>query len=309
MIKYLGYWNASETEEKKKAVEEAWALSKTTLDDLSSSGSPTEFCFSYDCLSMSAIPLINYMGNHGTRAAVIRDVMAFGEKALDDISDVADPLVRARVLARASTFMDWYSCEFVDVVEGQRTDRVARDLWEKARSISEGTAYSEIAFFADWPLQPDPLGVDHILVKALEFGSKVGDRLVIGSVLDWMAQRDFFRVPEAVDSEEQENLATRSLEFSHRAQREYAVVGYLSPNITWLWSADPEPWYYSHLSYFTADLKKKRALGQKALEYLPSLKDGVGRSGYRRYMLAWSRQPFLGKEYLTREASQKKLSA
>lgn len=280
MAKYLGFWHASKSEEKKMLVNEAWDLTKKALDSLRESGDAAEFCSTYNQLALASVPVISYLEDHKIQTAIIREVIAYGEHALRCASNLADPSERALTYLRASSFLEWYACEFVDMNEGKRYDSAARDLWDKAKAISEEITFTETATFRDMPSPSDPDEPNRMLKKALEFGEKTNDRLVIGSALDWMAQRQYYGLAEAVDSDELESVAARSYDCCLRAQREYAVVGYLSPDVTWLWAPYPDPWHYAHFSFYVTDPARKREFAEKVLAIEPKLKEIVIGSGY-----------------------------
>jgi len=280
MVKYLGFWHAPKLEEKKKLVNEAWGTATEALDFLRSTGDVTGFCRTYNQLSPSAFRVIDYGHDHVARAAIIKNAIAYGQHALDHIADLTDPSSRALVYLRASSFLVLYAAEYVGVNESLKCDLASRDLWNKAMAISDEVTLKETVSFSYMPSSADADEITRIGERALEFGKKANDKLVIGSAYDWIAQRSYWSLAKAVDSDELESIAARGYDLCLRAQKEYAIMGYLPAIFTWAWSPFPDPWHYAHLSTYVTDLERKRELAEKTLAIEPKLKEVVTASGY-----------------------------
>jgi hypothetical protein len=279
MAEYLGFWRASDPEEKKRLVGEAWELTKKALASLRSPGDAVDFCITYNQLMSSAIELMDYMWDHEAMVPVIKELMKFGEHAVGHVTELADPRARALTYVRASLALERYAVEFVGVKEGLKIDRVSRELWDKAKALSEETTFCETVRFNDMPSPSDLQEVARMLVAAIEHGRRANDRLVIGSALDWQAQKAYYKVVEAASSDEMDAAAALSSELCKKAQKEYDVIGYYAPSVTWVWPGCPDPWVYAHQSWYSSDPKRKRAFAEKALECRPRLREVLSASG------------------------------
>jgi hypothetical protein len=283
MAKYFMYWHSSRAEEKKALASEAWDLTKEALESFRASGDVSEFRRTYNLLSLSAQPVIWYEEEHDLSKATLVEAMALGEQVLHSELDLAEPTERALAYCRASMFLDWYAEFYVDPAEEVKLDRAARDLWEKARAISEDLACYEVAnnsIVVGLPLPSDLDEPRRMREFALAFGRKIKDRLLIGHSLDGLADQLYFTLPEVNDSEELETVAAEALSLRYQAQKEFAIVGWLPPDTVWGWAPFPDPWHYGYLSFFVADTKRKRELAEKALERAEELTVRVRESGF-----------------------------
>lgn len=282
MAKYIGYWQASKAKDKQALAEEAWELSKKSLVSLSKLGGAAEYCRAYDRLTPSAKPVMWYEGDFAKKAAVIKDVLALGEQALARVTEVEDPRERALTYSKASSFLTWYASDFSDTDESIRTSEVARGLWEKAKEASEELTYFDTIEMAMYglPRPTDEHEVDRILEATLQLCKRSKDRLVTGNALSWISVRSYYKLAEADDSEELEAIAAHSYDLSLRAQREYAVVGYLEPDISWTWPPCPDPWHYGHLSNYVTDPGRKKETAEKALKSRQDSMEYIMESGY-----------------------------
>jgi len=282
MAKYFMYWHSSRAKEKKALAGEAWDLTKKVLESFRASGNVSEFRRTYNLLSLSAGPVIWYDDEHDSSKATLMEAMALGEHVLHSELDLAEPTERALAYCRASTFLEWYAEFYVDPDESVRLDRTARELWDKARAISEDLAYYEVTSISivGLPSPSDPDEPRRIREIALVFGRKVNDRLLIGHSLDSLADRLCYTLPEVNDSEELETVAAEALSLRYQAQKEFAIVGWLPPDIAWGWAPVPDPWHYAYLSFFVADMKRKREFAEKALERAGELTERARESGF-----------------------------
>jgi len=265
MAKYVGFWHAPKSEEKKKLVGEAWDLAKSALDSLRSTGDATEFCRTYNQLSMSAFRVIDYGDDPVARTTIIRDAMAYGQYALDHMADLTDPSSQALAHLRLSSFSELCSIECVEKMESLRYDLAARDLWDKAMMISDEVTFQETVSFCYLPSPTDPGEPMRVGERALQLGKRSNDRLTLGLAFDWIAQRSYWGLPEALDSDELESIAARSYDWCLKAQKEYAILGYFPARTEWVWPPYPDPWHCAHLSSFVTDPKRRRALAEKVL--------------------------------------------
>ena len=280
MAKYLGFWHASKSEEKKKLVNESWETTTKALDFFRSTGEVAEFCRTYNQLSWSAIRVIEYADDYGARTAIIKNALAYGQHALDHIVELADSNARGLVYVRASSFLNLYSLDFSGGKESLRYDQASRELWDKAMAFSEEVTCKETVSFYYLPSPIDSCEQLRVAEKALEFGKKANDKLVVGSALDWIAQRTYWSLAQAVDMDELESTAARGYDLYLQAQKMYANVGYIPAMIEWAWVPYPDPWHYTYLSSFVTDPKRKRELAMKAIALEPKMRDMAIASGY-----------------------------
>jgi len=282
MAKYFMYWHSSRAEEKKALAGQAWNLTKEVLESFRASEDMAELRRTYNLLSLSAMPTIWYDEEYDRRRATLTEVMAFGEHILHSALDLAEPIERALVCCRASAFLVWYADTFVNPADSVRLNRAARDLWEKAKAISENLACCEIAVnsVTGLPLSSDQDETSLVREIALAFGRKVKDRLLTGRSLDGLSERLYYRLAEVNDSEELETVALEALDLRYQAQKEFAVVGHLEPTIGWGWAPFPDPWHYAYMSFYVADTKRKRELAEKALQGADELTERARQSGF-----------------------------
>lgn len=282
MIAYLGFWQSSKADEKRMRVNEAWKFAKKALLQLGSPENGAEFCRTYNQLSPVVIFAVHYDDDFEHRRSMVHETSAFGNQALSRMSHLSDLCERAMVCIRASCFTEWEADYFSEPDEGQKLEQAARDLWEKARTLSEEVTLLESTWsFVTWFVSvADEPGIDDIARRALEYAKKTDDKLLIGSAWDWLAQRSYFRLPRAADQEELEQIAASSYDLSLKARKEFSLIHYVPPSVIWVWSPCAYPGHCAHLSFFVTDPKRKRELAERVIENEPEIKERATESGY-----------------------------
>jgi hypothetical protein len=272
MTEYLGFWHAVESEERKKLVNKSWETTTKALDSFRSAGDVVEFCRTYNQLSWTAFRVIEFLDDFAARTAVIKNAITYGQHALDHIAELPN--------VRASWFLDLYSLDFCGGKESLRNDLASRELLDKAMAVSEEVTCKELVSFYYLPSPVDSHEQVRLAEMALEYGKKANDKFVIGSASDWIAQRTYWALAQAVDMDDVESCAARGYDLYQQAKKMYAIVGYIPATIEWAWALYPDPWHYCALSLIHTDPKKKREYAKKALALEPKMRELAAASGY-----------------------------
>jgi hypothetical protein len=282
VIALANYWLVSEASEKKKLVDECWRLTKKALEAFEKAGETREYGNTYNQLSMSVVLGVPLEWDFRAREKTWLEAVERGEQAIKFLSPLGDSYKHAVTYAITATFLDW-SSHFVDMDERKRYYQKALVYWQEANKLSEEaaqigllsviTAHESLHWGA---------GSDEALVsvkKALEYGKKTKDRLVIGCGLDWLAFHTMWKAIATEDPDERDVLFKTALQYALDAKYQYSIIAFISPRRGAFW-VESQTEYYWNWALLETDLEKRRDMLEKAVESAP---DGLKRaedSGY-----------------------------
>jgi KaiC/GvpD/RAD55 family RecA-like ATPase len=315
IIAYLKHWLTPEVREKEKILDECWRLTKEALNSFEETGDAREYGKTYNQLSVSALFRFFYDWNFQTRERTVREAANIGEKAIKYLSNVGDPYELAKAYVRTATYREMLGFYFLDLSERETDYQKALEYWLKANELSEEAAHIELLnSFALAALESLnwEWGTDTTLTnfsKALKYGRKTKDRLIVGCALDWLAFHILFKAEACETPDEMVELFKNALQYSKDAKQQYLPISLISPLWGALWTEAPYAYYYWDLATYEADPKKKRDLLEKAAEAASDqLKRSEG-SGYPEVLMFahhTSSDIFLSLARIERNASERK---
>ncbi len=271
-IAYLIHWLKSEVREKERFLDECWRATKEALNGFEETGDAWEYGKTYNQLSVSALFRFFYDWNFQNREGTVREAAHYGEKAIRYLSNFGDPYELARAYVRTATYREMLGFYFLDLGERESDYQKALDYWLKANELSEEAAHVELlnsgALAALESLSWE-WGTDTTLTnffKALKYGRKTKDRLIIGWTLDWLAFHTLFNAEARENPEEMVELFEKALQYSKDAKQQYLPISYISPLWGSLWAEAPYAYYYWYLATYEADPERKCDLLKKAAE-------------------------------------------
>ena len=272
MIAYVGYWLGAEAQEKKKKIDECWKLTKDALEAFKEAGEDWEYGKTYNQLSSSVVFAFCLDWNFQAREKIINEVVENGEQTIKFLSTEKKTAELARAYARTAFYLGVFGYYFLDIDEKERDFQKTQDYWMTSKEISEETALFEflpLIFGGSvllWGEATDATFAN--LQKALEYGRKTKDRLIIGCALDWLVYHTAW-TSVIVSGRDVEGIATLRktvLEYAEEAKRQYSPISFVSPrgDNVWVESADAECIGWG--AFYETDLKKRRELFEKRIE-------------------------------------------
>jgi tetratricopeptide (TPR) repeat protein len=284
MKAYIGYWLAPEASEKRRLLNECWNLAKESLKAFEEVGELCEYGRTYSQLSSSPIFIFTLEQDFKSREKPMREAVESGEKAIRYLSDCGEPSELARVYAKTVVCLGVFGYYFQDIREREKYLEKGLDYWVKAKELSEEAAMTEFVYPV-FGCQPffGLEGTDEAFAnyeKALEYGKKMNDRFIMGCALDWLTYHTAWKGEATDDPDERTRLFQRTGQYAEEAKPQFSIISFVSPrgDLVWLEAVDVE--YYVRLAELETDLKKRRALLEKALEAMPNVRKRGEESGY-----------------------------
>jgi hypothetical protein len=284
MVAFAGYWLASKASEKKRLLSECWKLAKESMKAFENSEEPCEYGKTYNQLSGSAIFMFTYESDFKSREKVMREAVESGEMAIKFLSNCKDPSELARAYAKTVVCLAVYGYYSQDVDEREKYLEKGLDYWAKAKELSEEAALTESVYpvFGGQPFFGLE-GTDEAFAnyeKALDYGKKMKDRLIIGCALDWLTYHTAWKSEATDDPDKRTRLIQRTRQYAEEAIRHFSIISFVSPrgDLAWVEANDVE--YYLRLAELETDLEKRRDLLENALQGMPNVRKRSEESGY-----------------------------
>jgi hypothetical protein len=281
---FMDYWLANEASEKRKLLNECWALTKGALDAFEGSGASLDYGKTYNRLSISPVFQFTLESDFQARVRIMKEAVERGEKAMKFLSASENVSELARACARAVVCLGVFGYYCQDGRERERSYQKGLDCWRKAKELSEEIATLE-SLFPVFGCQPifGLEGSDEAFAncrKGLEFAMKTRDRFFIGCAYDWLVYHTVWKTNEIEDKEEVARLAKTVIQYIQDAREQFKQISFVSPraDLAWLEAspADADMW----LAGMETDLKKRHDLLEEALEEAPDMLKRAENSGY-----------------------------
>lgn len=284
MIAYMGYRIASEVPEKKRLIDECWKLAKEALGAFKEAGETSEYAKTFDQLSLSAGLISNLEWDLQASEKTAKEAMELGEQTLSLYSAVGEPRELARAYVKAAVCLETFGFSFSYLDERERCFRKAVDYWLKATELSEEAAdiglldSLEVGIYLG--LGPGTDKALAVFEKALAYGRKTKDTIIVGWAQDCLAFHNHWRALATEDPDEMVELANKALQYAEDAKRCYSAVNFVSPRGYIFWVHAPLPEHYWLLSVYETDQSKRRDLLEKAKDTAPDQLKRAEASGY-----------------------------
>jgi len=273
MIAYVNYWLSSEVAEQKGLINESWKLTNESLKVFEENGNTLEYGRTYNQLSSCALLAFFLEWDSQARKERIKEALEHGEQAIDFYSALENHYELTRAYVKTATYLEVLGYYFLEQNEKMRCYQKAGGYWIKACELSEETAMIEylsaLGFFIDWAEGTDETLTK--LTKALKYGAKTKDKLVVGCALDLLAYHTGWRTFATEDPDKRIKLLKRALQYAKDAKKHYSIISFTGPARGCFWAGAPYADYYQYSGIFEANLSKKRELLEKAVEAAPDL--------------------------------------
>jgi len=266
---YVGYWLAPKASEKKRLLDDCWRLTKECLKAFEEARDYGGYGRTFAQLSTSALYGFFLERNFQARQKTTREAIEYGEKAIKFISTWRDFHELAAVYVETATYLEVLSFYFLDPNESERCLEKVRDYWLKAKELSEERAMVGLLSTLGEASSNWGEGTDKALSnfkKALRYGRKTKDKLVIGCALDWLAYHTVWKGFATEDQHERLKLIKKAFQYAENAKCQYSQISFVNPTRGPFWASAPHAEYYRELAIAETDLIKRRELLQKAVE-------------------------------------------
>ena len=296
MIAQVGYWLASESQEKKKLTGECWTFAKDCLEAFEKAGDTYEYGRTFNQLSICIDLGFFFDWDFKVRERMIREALEHGEQAIKFLSTVGDSVELARAYVKTANFLETFGYYFVEFDERDKHHQKAKGYVHKAIEVSEEAAMIEVpsVLFGEGSGGYWGDGTDTAVSnfeKALEYGRKTRDKFIIGRALDLLAYQTMWQSMTPEDPDGIAKLRKRALQYAEDARHQYSPISFTSPRGGGFWEGGPCAHYYASLSYSETNLGKKRELLEKAVEAAPEELKRAESSGYPS-IISWEHEVY-----------------
>ncbi len=269
MILYLQSWLAHTAVERRKPLDDAWKLTGLALNAFELAGEEVNFAKTYDQLFEISGLCYVFEWNFTTKEQLLQETLEQGKKAISFLSTTTnhqDELARAFVNAAICLCALAYS--FVDRKKVEEHYRTAREYWNRAYGLSKKTTLLQTAHFEGTWLdmlwkQEEAL---NILTEAAKIARETGDRILIGSALDEIANHEAHKTYVTEDPKERLAIFERAVGHAREARDHFAPLGFRSPRAMILESKALDPEGYWMLALWETDRDKKRGLLERGID-------------------------------------------
>jgi len=286
MIAYIGYWLASEVPEKRRMLSECWRLTKEALKSFEETGETSQHGRTYNQLSSSVVFGFCLEWDFQAREKLIREAVEHGEQAIKFLSAPEDIRELAKAYAKTAFYLGVFDYFFLDLDEKEKARQKIQDYWQKARELCEDAALFEFLhpiFGAQTLLWGD--GTEEAFTnirKALEYGRKTNDRLIVGCTLDWLVYHINWKPKPKLheDPEERSTFWKTVLQYAEDARQHYAPLSFISPRGDAFWIETTHIDLNLGMAFYETDLRRKRSLLERARDAYPDRLRLAVASGY-----------------------------
>ena len=289
MIAFSGYWRAIDASEKKRFVEQTWTLAKDALKGFARLKSLYDFGKTYNDSILAAWAVFAYTDEFETRRSIASETLAFGEEAVEMLSQTADSLELARAYLNTCHAFSCFDSEFPHAKDVTKYSRKRREFWLKGYQRLDDAALGEIGGMAPQYGLPTVDGLDEtsgILERIVEQSHKTHDKLLIGFATEWFARSIMLTCYVAEFPETRELAGQNALSKMKEADKNFSALSFTpfvmstAAGRANAWPPTPELGIAASLAWFEPDLDKKRKLAKQALDAGEDQLRVALRSGY-----------------------------
>lgn len=291
-VAYASYWLAADTSEKRRLIQDAWTLTKASLDAFAAASAETEFRETYVRLCLSASLVHHYAPDVLAREAVIREGLAYGEKAIGSLTQTTDTMRLAAAYVQALGFSEALGADYLPEGSGREENlEKGSRYWKRALELSETGALTTLpvaavaATYALWG--PGTREAIATFERALEKAMETKDRFLIGSAHDMLAFHLCWLSGASDESKDAVEVLGKALKHAEAARDAFTKISFIPSSNGALWSWEPYPDYYLYLGSRQPSPEEKRRLLRHALDGISTLSEKARRSGYPYILSYW----------------------
>jgi hypothetical protein len=276
VLKYIGYWLASEPSQRKKLLDECLELEDKALAAFLESGELQEYRETYATLWLVFFCRVFLEGNRNTLKTLLEKGLTWGRKAIERVQESDDLSSTAAIyLALATCLSD---AGFYLVAESENTDTTrleAVNYLNEALKLSERASDGLHAGLCHLWLGINSGGeeAEGHHKKAFEYGQLTSDGFLIANSLDYLAYVTYWKTLTTEDPQRRIETAKEAMHYYEQAMHHYSVISFLSPRGGFIGPPSGQAEHYYQLTRWKTDaerlkapLAKSEAAGLEALK-------------------------------------------
>jgi hypothetical protein len=269
MIAFAGYWLATTAAERRRSIEECWALTKQALESFTP-GEKWEFGKTFTQLSLSNYLLSFFLDADGYDSCrnAINEGIRYGEQAIAFLSQLGDQFHLAKAYAQTAIYKEIFGMNSPPPADRERLEQEALSYGSKAKQLSEEAALLECYYLLGIDLDSDRITAD--AAKSLDYARKAKDKFAIGGAFTSLSMNALYKSTTVQDSDKRAELLTNALDYATNARNEFAKLAWISiVYVSDFWVDALYIRYFLLLASDETDLPKRRDLLQKAADSAP----------------------------------------
>lgn len=216
MVASAGYWLATRAAERRRSLEECWALTKQALE-LFTGEEKWEFGNTFTQLFLSNYLLCLFQDDYDSQLTLGSEMLEYGERAIAILSQLDEPFRLAKAYFQTAILLELYGTSSPDPNDQERFEQKALSYAARARQFSEEATLLECYYFLGTNLCSDKTAADAL--KALDYAMKAKDDFAAGSAFAILSMNQFCRISTAESSDKRAELLKKSLEYAEQAKK------------------------------------------------------------------------------------------
>ncbi len=256
----LSHWLASDPSEKRRLLDECLELEEKALAGFWDIGNKLEYSRMYNQL-----PLVHYNRyilewDRQVRESILEKAIAWGEKAVSVLSELADPHETARASSTVALYLSFLSRWHVAEPNKQEQHRL-KDIerFRRAVELSERVGDTYLVGLAQWNwglFTSSEESIQHYR-KMLACGEETRDIFLKGLAQDHLASGTQWKASATDDPDQRNKLAEEAMEFYDEAQRRASIMSYLFRVVGIILAPGGYAEHYYIRARWETDLEKK----------------------------------------------------
>jgi len=259
VAKYLGYWLASDSSEKRKLLDECLELEGKALTVFWNLGDMLEYGKTY-----GDIPLVfwlrgSYEWNWQTLKGIMENGLEWGEKTVEALSKLGNLHEIVMAYCNLATCLSLNGDLIAELEEREKNRLKAVQYLSKAVDISEKLGDAFLLGTSHFWLGIETGGEESIkhCEKGLECGEKTRDNFLKAGCLDSLAYSFGWKSIAAEDPDQRAKLCEKAMEFYDKAHHHFSIMSFLNSRGGLLAPPGGYAEYYLLKAECETDLEKK----------------------------------------------------
>jgi hypothetical protein len=281
LVSFLNLWLTPKPDERRRRIEEAWALANEALQALENADDPAEDLSTYNQLSQIPAFAFLYESDAKIVERTLREAIAHGERVIQQARLVNNPSELARTYVWTASYIVQSNRFLEDSEQDEKFEQLVKKYWSKANELDQQSATLELSF-CSYEF-PGIEGSDEAIKSwknALELGRKTRDKFTIGAALCLLAYYTAWKAVGTEDPDARTLILQEALRLAEEGKRELEPIPLPVPVTAVMWPEAPLPEYYFMRWAWEPDLEQKRALCERALKESPEMLRRAEDSGY-----------------------------
>jgi len=267
VAKYLDYWLASDSSEKRKLLDDCLESESKALASFRESGAMLEYARTYNELSFVFYCRVFLEWDRQILKSILEKGLEWGEQAIAELSDLGDSYEIARSYFTLGTCLS--DAGFYLIAESEDIDRYrlkAVNYLRKAAELSEKVGDAVLLGLSHLWLGINAGGEEAVKhhEKTLEYGEQTRHNFLIANGLDYLAYDTYWKALATENPEKRRKLAKKAMRFYEKAHNHYRILSFISPRGGFIGPPSGQAEHYYQQALWETNSEKRSELLEKS---------------------------------------------